>query len=445
MGDLTGVLQRLDGWTPALLESQKTLLALAGLAGNLPVRQSMIPGRWAGRQYGYRPYSLVEGDVFFRDSEVYFAYAVGEYPPDFQRIVIGIVTNGSADPSVQLTTFSEALENAIRGTLDGRRTRHMSFSWCELPELARNQRLLKLLAPDETKSGPTFIHPEIGEEELLAVTALSGKSHRDTLIEVAKVGFAREQDILGPRPKAQPDDVRDTLSALEEAGLIQSEYLLVCKQTGAPLTRLDDPAKLNDPAIGGLPCPSCSGTFAQEALVKGYAASSLGRRLTQGSHWMTILVTQNLVKLGVPLDSIAWNVSESGGEVDLLVEFLPELWIFELKDREFGAGDAYPLNHRQVRYDVNRAFIVTTEKVSKDAKRVFQELAQASKGSRGADRSGPVYIEGLESIGQILEKEVVRATLEYTLEMVSPLTQSSGYDFETIIGARFGLPVPKKR
>ncbi len=37
---------------------------------------------------------------------------------------------------------------------------------------------------------------------------------------------------------------------------------------------------------------------------------------------MTVWVTEQLIKVGVPEDAVLWNVTESGEEVDLLVGFL---------------------------------------------------------------------------------------------------------------------------
>src|SRR5438445_4739345 len=77
------------------------------------------------------------------------------------------------------------------------------------------------------------------------------------------------------------------------------------------------------------------------------------------------------------------------------------LWVLELKDREFGSGDAHPFNYRRARYGANEAVIITTEKVSSEAKRVFEELSRSSDTGRqtGAQRStrlsSPVLIEGL--------------------------------------------------
>jgi hypothetical protein len=72
---------------------------------------------------------------------------------------------------------------------------------------------------------------------------------------------------------------------------------------------------------------------------------------------MTIWVTHKLSELGVPSEAVLWNLSESGDEIDIVVEFLGQLWIFELKDREFGSGDAHPFNYRRVRYHAQKQLL----------------------------------------------------------------------------------------
>lgn len=152
---------------------------------------------------------------------------------------------------------------------------------------------------------------------------------------------------------------------------------------------------------------------------------------------MTVWITDQLTKSGIPDSGILWNVSEAGEEVDLLVEFLGQLWIFELKDREFGSGDAYALNYRQVRYRANGVFVVTTEKVSKEAKRVFEELAREAR----RDWSGPVYVEGLDAAPRILRDHVSVTALQYALRRLAFITDRSGYDIAPIIAARFNQPL----
>ncbi|MCL6558266.1 MAG: hypothetical protein K6U74_05595 [Firmicutes bacterium] len=231
-------------------------------------------------------------------------------------------------------------------------------------------RLERIIQTGKEQAEPHFSRAKLIPEELQAAQVLSSKVEREMLIELSQAGFVREQDVLGSKAK---DEIRTALENLLKAGLLNVEHLLECKRTGTRLTRLRDLQQLQDTNVGTLICPSCGSNFSQELPSKGYSLSDLGRKMSRQSYWMTVWVTDMLTKLGVPQDAILWNVSESGEEVDLLMD---QLWIFELKDREFGSGDAYPLNYRQVRYRVNKAIIVTTERVSRDAKRVLSRPAE---------------------------------------------------------------------
>jgi hypothetical protein len=148
---------------------------------------------------------------------------------------------------------------------------------------------------------------------------------------------------------------------------------------------------------------------------------------------MTIWVTNLLVQLGVPLVSVLWNLSESGEEVDIVVEFLGQLCIFELKDREFGAGDAHPFNYRRVRYRAEKAIVVTADKVSVDAKRILKELQQESQSE---NKMGIVLVEGLGKAHEILQKEVSAAALKDATRRLEALGELTGYDFSGVVEKR---------
>jgi hypothetical protein len=444
--DLQEVLLRLSkkDWKPVLLESQRTILELAGVQDRvvLPIRDP--------RAYGPRvPPGLLTGDVFFRDSDVYyllthheemdFTYH-GRYmirqghgaPPGLE---LGIITSDANTAEQKLQGFASNLQQIIMSSIDGRKTRHMQFEWKELEE--GTPRLDSIAKTEAEQSDVKFERPQIEPQELAAAGALSSEPTRRTLVELSQAGFARARDILSRKGK-QHEELQTAIDNLKKHGLVNVEYLLECKQSGMPLTRLAAKDQLENPATGGLRCPRCNTQFKDESLSEGYSVSELGRRLSQRSNWMTIWVTDKLCEVGVPLNAILWNLSETGEEVDILVESLGELWIFELKDREFGSGDAHPLNYRQVRYKATKAIIVTTEKVSKDARRVFEDLAK-ERSKRGRI---PTYVEGLDAVHDALEKEISAASLRYANQKLSTLTELSGYDFRRIIAAKFGESAP---
>jgi hypothetical protein len=280
-----------------------------------------------------------------------------------------------------------------------------------------------------------FESATLESDSVKGADALASTTARETLRELGRAGFAREQDILTRRSK-KVEDMRATLEALKASALVATEYVLACKKTQTPLTHLADPLVLKSDDVGTLLCPSCGATFSDENLAEGYRVSELGRQLIQSSHWLTVWVTQKLATLGIPLASILWNVTEGSEEVDIVVDLGSQTWILELKDREFGAGDAHPFNYRKARYRATRAIIVTTDRVSADAKRVFEELAKETRGHSGA---GPIFIEGLDNATTVLSREIATATLADACSRILFLQAMSPYDLQAIVAARFAL------
>lgn len=423
--DLKAALLRLsDGaWKPAVLESMRSLAKLAGASSEAIAE---LGGISAMSRRGY-------GDlVFDQDCIHYVISGLGESG----FIEAGVVRTG--DNSVdKLAEFVSDLEKTIMVALDGRKTRHMRFEWQEVSR--SSDRLEKIIAAEQEQAGVELQRAKLAEEECAAAIVLEARPARTTLIEIAQAGFAREQDILSRRGKAR-DEAKAALEEVKRGGLVAVEYLVECRKSSTPVTRLQSPDDLHDPAIARLKCPGCGRTFPEETLSEAYSLSELGKRMIQKSHWMTISVTRALVKIGVPIESILWNVSEAGEEVDLVVDVLGDLWLFELKDREFGSGDAHPFNYRQVRYKSAKAVVVTTERVSVDAKRVFQELAKESRGQRQT----PTYVEGLENIYAVLTREVETSYRGQAGRKLLEAGALSGLDLRPLLKARLG-EIPERQ
>jgi hypothetical protein len=383
------------GWKPVLLESQKRILELAGVVGQVSLPISGPPS-----PYGPNiPGDALGGDVFFRDADVYFllsqhgdtdmryrrSYALyGVVSESETGIEVGIITSDGGDADQRLQAFADAFQQATMGSLDGRKTRHMQFAW--QPSVAGTPRLDAIMSGESGESNARFGRPEIDDTNLRAAKALSNERTRAMLIELSQAGFTRAQDVLSRKGKKQ-EEAEKAIAELKSLGMLTVEYLLECKRAGLPLTRLAQKDQLDNPTIGDLRCAMCNKPYREENLSEGYSPSDLGRSLCNSSHWMTVWITDELRNAGVPTSAIIWNLSQAGEEVDLLVEFMGEVWILELKDREFGSGDAHPLNYRQVRYKATKAIVVTTDKVSKDARRVFDDLAKER-----SNRGGSPYL-----------------------------------------------------
>jgi hypothetical protein len=102
------------GWTPALLESQKLLLCLAGVEQSFlldPESPMMRP-----RYYRHR----VGGDIFFRDKDVYFVLTKpngdvyhGDDSNSQPMLEVGIISADRTNLEIRLRSFAQAIEQTL--------------------------------------------------------------------------------------------------------------------------------------------------------------------------------------------------------------------------------------------------------------------------------------------------------------------------------------------
>ena len=74
-------------------------------------------------------------------------------------------------------------------------------------------------------------------------------------------------------------------------------------------------------------------------------------------------------------EHIAWNAAAGDDELDIVVEILGSKYFLELKDREFGIGDAYPFASRTSRYGADGGAALSTERIHEEVKAFFRERA----------------------------------------------------------------------
>ena len=309
-------------------------------------------------------------------------------------LVVGVGEVATTEKAV--TAFCADLESAIKSSMDGRKARHLRFNWRDASKKLNDDRLDRFT---DDESDVRFTRAtDIGVMVHEQIKVMESPTVRTILREVAEAGFVRHSDLLGRRGKRQ-QEFDAALESIKKNALVQTEHILQCRKTSAQLVRVPDISELTAAATSNFRCATCNRPFSDELTSEGYSLSANGKELARGSHWMTLWVTEQLVAAGVDRSSILWNVEDAGEEVDIIIDHLKKTWIFELKDREFGAGDAYPFNYRKVRYKASEAVVVTTEKVAPDARRVFDDL----------DSKKPILIEGLDSFRPILE-EAFKAT-----------------------------------
>lgn len=129
--------------------------------------------------------------------------------------------------------------------------------------------------------------------------------------------------------------------------------------------------------------------------------------MLNGSHWMTVWITSILVNSGISLDQISWGATAGDDEIDIIARVHGQVIFFELKDRMFGLGDAYPFTARVQRYGAHAGLIISTEGIAEEVRKFIKEQ------SRSLERS--VYTISSEAE---VRKDVPRIVNEIAMSAV---------------------------
>ena len=360
------------------------------------------------------------GDLFFAKEFVYLVNPIGEEA--IQASVIGYRKQEEA-----LQKFCADVEEGIKSRFDGRRVRGMKFDW-KIPKFRFLRYIRRRYPPyedffeeepdhEEELKGTT---PNYTPEDIKAAELLVNTDRR-FMVRLAQVGKMTSKDAV----KLAKSDILERLLSL---GLITEEYLLTCKQDQHTICVVPSREHLTKEPMASLRCSVCGRSFPEENLQVIYTLTERGKKLLDGSLWMSIWVTELLKKSGVKEECIKWGLEASGEELDIMVEDFDSRLFFELKDREFGLGDAYPFVYRITRYGGDSGIIATMDKVSTDAKKFFEEETHR--------REYPIkiqYLEGSKQIQEDIPKIVEQMALSQARRIIRPFSIRIGFDLWPIV------------
>jgi hypothetical protein len=428
------------GWRPALVESARAFLGCAGLP---PVGAAgLARGARAGAEAG----NIVAADIFFRDGDVVYvilkprgrdrwvraAGGVVALRPEIELGLIGRETeSGEGDTANEDTlerlsrftsTFQQAVEKSGMAAAAG------PFDWrVDVPSTPRLQQLMER----RTSEGKgVFVYPRISVVELQAVAALEKSLPRQILRDLSRASFARDRDLLfhGHR---DPQQVRDALGTLRAGGVVATEQLLECRQTGHPLIRAVSREQIEATGSGGLLCPHCGGPFSEENIATVYSVSDLGAGLIEHSQWLRLWCTELLRRMQVPVSAIAWTASDPPNVSTMFADYFGRLWMFALADGDFTIGDAYAVNYQRVRYRADAACLIVTEPIASDVKRLLDDVGKEQSAAT------MLYCEGLDTAADVLRSEFARASLEYAHSRLAPLEDLAGFAMTPVLERYF--------
>lgn len=213
-------------------------------------------------------------------------------------------------------------------------------------------------------------HKAIYEEEMLNISKLLvDEKIRKFSIKLAQMGKIRDVD-------ASDTIEPHVVQGLIDLKMITQEYLLLCRQDQHIICVLSSEKDLKDQKTNSLRCGLCNRLFDDEHISTIYTLTPQGKKMLDKSLWMQIWITELLRNSGMQNANIKWGLEKNGEELDIMIQILGKRVFLELKDREFGLGDAYPFVYRVNRYKGIVGIVATMGNVSPDAKKFINEQKQ---------------------------------------------------------------------
>ncbi|MFD0355052.1 hypothetical protein ACFVHW_15155 [Streptomyces sp. NPDC127110] len=275
----------------------------------------------------------------------------------------------------------------------------------ELTKVRSNSRRLREIDGGQPN---TTMSPTEGESR--AAQILSEKSIRTLAIAIKSANGLLLGDASKQVPAAERARIDELVNGLIESGLIDTEVVVICKNTSAQINRLPSVEAFEQLDAAGLRC-ACGRLLSAERQEKALSITDFGRTMLDGNRWMSILVLQHLIKFGVPVASIRMEQIYSGEEVDCIAEIHGRIVLFELKDKEFNRGNAYSFGAKIGIFQPDIPVVITTEKVGADARDHFVARSAGSTRVRRSisnrdDLESVTFIEGLSNLESGLEAVV---------------------------------------
>ncbi|SFT55145.1 hypothetical protein SAMN04487915_101893 [Arthrobacter sp. ov118] len=313
--------------------------------------------------------------------------------PDVRRLSVALErTDNSNDPSEGMLSFTLATiaDQDAAGLLDAVAGKFETALGSSISTFRyTNDRFKELKAEAVSEDLPQ------SDEAITVSRALSDPDVRKLAINIK----SSRGGLLGKELSkyvSEDDRRKDLMNQLLSEGVVTKEVVVVCSGTQSQIVRVIDRTSLDKLAQEGLRC-ACGKPINEEIPEDLLILTDLAVILLDKSRWLSVLVREELITLGVPREDILLECVIGADEIDCIALVGGELTIFELKDKEFSVGNAYSFGAKMGLLSAEQSVIVTTEFVSPDVKAHFSRSRASDRrvSSRGADNSDTLhYVEG---------------------------------------------------
>jgi hypothetical protein len=222
---------------------------------------------------------------------------------------------------------------------------------------------------------------------------------------------------------------------LVEAGLLQRDVRISCRQTGHALFDLPSADALALITLSKAKCSQCAATVADEVVEEVLNPTNLAITLIDHSVWLCDLIAQFVRNLGIPASEIARGPASAYGDGQLIVNVGAESFLFVLRDGDMSPAFAQRAIETALLTEPQHLLIVTNGAVEELARlRLYEYVWRRMREGQELDIT---ILEGLEGAQREIERAFERAARRTLARTLFPLDVCLGTSASNFVLALF--------
>ena len=379
----------------------------------------------------------VRGDLFCFDDHVLFLI-FGNEEDELAGMRAGIIHDAETmEPHRQLEAFClhiyRALEAARRSA--GRE----EFTGQELAAWKREEQtvpagLSRFMARHARDENPIDEPKPRGDER-----ALETLENPDARRFLRRVVEAQADGRIAELLAQQEDDgsIASLINSLADAGLLQREVSVSCRQMGRSLFRLPSPDMLAVITGTSAVCSDCGASIADEKIEETIAPTPRAAMLLSDGSRLSAQLHGALNGLGIPDVLIVGGQASTDGEVQLMANVSGQPFLFIVRDGDFTAEHTHRALDELIETESRHLAVITTGRIQEEARVRLREHAR--RRTREGSEVEIVLIEGMESVATELQHAFERASHRSLADELCELDSSLGLSLGYLVATRFRL------
>lgn len=340
------------------------------------------------------------GDLFISPSGTLCFYRIS---PDHKAITAGAAWQEEAGRSCW--DRFRSLLSSVSG----------SSSWQADPILS--SRFVMLLEESELLN--------VGDWERKAACALQ----RPQLRHLVKVINSKVNISLQAASEGRPlKEVGAEVQEMEEMGVINREFQVLCRETHQMVTCVSSLAALDDASGRGLKCFHCGRSISEEQIVQTLGITAQGHRLAQPNMWLAIMVGAELIDLGIDPSRIVYRSEDNYKTVEVFADVLGSLFMFSVQEDGVTPDSAFRFLNRTHFFKPDFGYIVTPKAVSREAAAVI------------ANGENLCISDNMADLGNLLKEAIDKSSKHVISELLEGFSNKTQLSMGDILGNYFFGP-----